>query len=251
MDITILKKLGLDDKEVKVYLKLLEYGAISVRGLAELSELNRGTTYDILKRLQEMGLVIYYYQEKKQKFVAEEPEKLLEILKNREREIREVKSGLLDIIPELKSIQDKEGAKPTSKLYENRSGIRAILDDLLFSLSTLDEHEREYYIYSSTEASSDINKAYPHFTKARIKKGIRVKCISLAPGGNLHGLDERRWLNTDQASATFILIYADKCAFISRDCEGKPVGILIENKMIYETQKMIFLKLWDFLKSGE
>lgn len=249
MDISILKKLDLDDKEIKIYLKLLEYGAISVRGLAELTELNRGTTYDILKRLQEMNLVTYYYQEKKQRFVAEEPEKLLEILKSKTREIQETEKRVAEIIPELKSIQDKEGRKPISKFYEGRSGIRKILDDLFLTMSEMERAEREYYIYSSTEASSDINKAYPNFTKDRIKKGIQVRCISLAEGGNTHGLDERRWLGTDERSATFILIYRDKCAFISRDSEGVPVGVIIENKMIYETQKMIFLKLWNFLKS--
>ncbi|MFZ2188429.1 MAG: helix-turn-helix domain-containing protein [Candidatus Moraniibacteriota bacterium] len=248
MDTTILKKIGLNDKEVKIYLKLLEYGAISVRGLAEISELNRGTTYDVLKRLQEIGLVSYYYQEKKQRFVAEEPEKLLEILKNRELEIKNVKSGILDIIPELKSIQDKKDLRPVSKLYDNRAGIKTILNDLLSSMHSLPEDEREYHIYSSTEASADIHKAYPTFTKERVKRKIRVKSISLAEGGNLHGLDDRRWLGTNKNSATFILIYAGKCAFISRDSEGNPVGVLIENQMIYETQKMIFQKLWEYLK---
>lgn len=250
MDILVLKKIGLDDKEIKLYLKLLEYGAISIRGLAEIAELNRGTTYDILKRLQEMGLVSYYYQEKKQKFVVEDPEKLLELLKNKEREIRETENRILSIIPELKSIQGKEGSKPTSKFYENKSGIKKILEDVLFSMSELEKKEREYYIYSSTEASSDINKAYPNFTKDRIKKGIKVRCISLAKGGGVHGLDERRWMNTDEDSATFILIYANKCAFISRDGEGLPVGVIIENKMIYETQRIIFSKLWKFLEKN-
>lgn len=247
MDITILKKLDLNDKEIKVYLTLLEYGAISVRGLAELTELNRGTTYDVLKRLQDMNLVCYYYQEKKQKFVAEEPEKLLDLLKNKEQEIKEAEERVQSIIPELKSIQDKKSAKPISKFFENKDGIRKILDDLLSTMNSVAKNEREYYIYSSTEASSDINKAYPNFTKERIKRNIEVRCISLADGGGLHGLDERRWLGTNEKSATFMLIYKDKCAYISRDTEGTPVGIIVENKMIYETQKMIFLKLWNFL----
>ena len=77
MEVIILKKLGLSDKEIKIYLKLLECGATSVRGLAELCGLNRGTVYDTLKRLQNAGLVSYYHQETKQRFVAEEPEKLI------------------------------------------------------------------------------------------------------------------------------------------------------------------------------
>ena len=52
-----------------------------------------------------------------------------------------------------------------------------------------------------------MKKAYPAFTKVRIKKSINVKAISLAKGGKTHGLDERRWLGTHDKSATFIIIY--------------------------------------------
>ena len=62
MDITIFKKLGLSEKEAAVYLSLLEHGASSVRNLAVLAGLNRGTTYDILKKLQELGLASFYHK---------------------------------------------------------------------------------------------------------------------------------------------------------------------------------------------
>jgi HTH-type transcriptional regulator, sugar sensing transcriptional regulator len=246
MDFTILKKLGLTDKEISVYLKLLEYGAISVRGLADLTGLNRGTTYDVLKRLQEIGLVSFYDTASKQKFVAEEPAKLEKLLNRQEEEIKAAKNELSELIPELKSLQDKGGNLPTTKFYEGQSGIRFILEDLLSSVVA--KGETEYYIYSATKGSDDINNAFPDFTRARIKKNIRVKAIALAEGGRTHGLDERRWLGTSEESATFILIYAGKCAFISRDAKNSPVGVLIENAAIFLTQKTIFLKLWEKLK---
>jgi sugar-specific transcriptional regulator TrmB len=246
MDITILKKLGLNDKEITVYLKLLEYGAISVRSLAELAGLNRGTTYDILKKLQESGLVSFYHQDTKQKFVAEEPAKLLKLLEQQEDAVREAKVGLEALIPELKSLQDTGGDKPVIKLYEGKAGVRFILEDVLSSVSK--EDVKEYYVYSATYSSEDIASAYPDFTKDRIKKNIKVKAISLAEGGKTHGLDERRWLGTRDESATFVLIYADKCAFLSRDAKGAPVGVIIENQMIFTTQKIIFRELWQKLK---
>jgi HTH-type transcriptional regulator, sugar sensing transcriptional regulator len=245
MDITILKKIGLSDKEIKVYLKLLEYGAISVRSLAELTELNRGTTYDILKKLQEIGLVSFYHQDTKQKFVAEDPDKLYKVINDQEDELKKAKSKIKEMIPELKSLQEKGGNRPITKLYESKDGIRQILEDLLQTMET--EKNKEYYVYSATKASDDINKAFPEFTKQRIKKGINVKAISLAKGGGVYGLDERRWLATNEESATFIIIYAGKCAFISRDSSGNPVGVIIENLAIYETQKIIFLNLWEKL----
>jgi sugar-specific transcriptional regulator TrmB len=245
MDIIVLKKLGLNDKEIKIYLALLEYGAISVRGLSSVVSINRGTVYDILKKLQELGLVGYYHHETKQKFVAEKPEKLLALIKSQEERVLELKSNLNELVPELKSLQDKGESQPVTKYYEGKAGIRLILEDVIDSLEK--ESAKEYYVYSATHASDDVNSAYPGFTKDRIKKKIKVKAISLAPGGNLSGLDERRWLGTNDDTATYIIIYTDKCAFISRDAKGAPVGVIIENKMIYDTQKIIFLNLWNLL----
>lgn len=251
MDLTIFKKLGLDDKEIKIYLKLLESAAISVRELAQISGLNRGTTYDILKKLQERGLVSYYHQKTKQKFIAEDPVKLLKLIKNQEDEIKAAEKKINEIMPELKSFQEKGGYKPTTKFYEGNSGVREILDDLLDVMASVNGKEKEYFVYSATKASKDINKAYPNFTRDRVKRKIRVKSISLAKGGGLHGFDERRWLGTNDEIATFIIIYKDKCAFISQDAQNQPVGVIIENKMIYNTQKSIFLKLWELIKTGQ
>ena len=246
MDVTILKKIGLGDKEIKVYLGLLEYGAISVRGLAEIVGINRGTVYDILKKLQGIGLVSYFHQKTKQQFVAEDPEKLFKLTQEKESELRDIKSRIKEMIPELKSLQDKKENQPVTKFYENKSGVKSILEDVIESTAGSDH--KEYYVYSAKNASDDLNSAYPEFTKDRIKNKIRVKAISLAEGGGTSGLDERKWLGTNDESATFILIYAGKCAFVSRDARNNPVGVIIENNMIYETQKTIFLQLWSFLK---
>jgi sugar-specific transcriptional regulator TrmB len=248
MDYSILKKLNLSDKEIKIYLALLENGAASVRDLSEITGLNRGTAYDLLKGLQNVGLVDFHRQDTKQKFSASSPEKLISLLEEKERELKNARLNLDGLIPELKSLQDKTGGKPVAKLFEGKKGIRIVLDDLIETMKKDRENDREYFIYSSKYASEDIYKAFPNFTKERIKNKIKVRSISLATGGGVHGLDERRWLGSDDKSATFILIYGGKCAFISRDSLAKPVGVIIENKMIYETQKIIFLKLWETLK---
>lgn len=180
-NITLLKKIGLSDKEIKIYLKLLEYGAVSVRKLAEATDLNRGTVYDILKQLQQKGLVSYFHKETKKKFVAEEPEKLIRLLEEKEKSINNTKAKINELIPELKALQEKGGNAPVTKYYEGKKGIKIILEDLLITLS--DNEDEEYYVYSAKEVSDDINEAYSNFTKDRIKKNIKVKVISLAQGG--------------------------------------------------------------------
>lgn len=245
MDVTILKKLGLSDKEIKIYLALLEFQGISVRGLAQKTGLNRGTVYDILKNLKKVGLANLHKHKTKQSFSAEDPEKILLLVENRQKEIEKIKQKALQAIPELKSLQNKEAGQPVTKFFEEKKGIKIILQDVLSSL----KKGQEYFAYSAKSSSDDLNTAYPNFTQKRIKKGIKVKVISLAKGGGLSGLDQRKWLDSEDKSATFIIIYANKCAFISRDSLGNPLGVIIENQMIYKTQKLIFLQLWKFLGS--
>ena len=111
--------------------------------------------------------------------------------------------------------------------------------------------EKEYYVYSAEGVREDVYSAYPDYNKKRIKSNIKANTISLSAGGGVYGKDERRWLksgNQKKSEMTYILIYTGKCAFIARNNQNKPVGVIIENKMIYETQKNIFLRLWDLLK---
>lgn len=249
MDITIFKKLGLSDKEMAVYLALLEHGASSVRNLAVLTNLNRGTAYDILKKLQEAGLVSFFHKNTKQNFVAEDPERILKLLSDREQDLKKAEERIKDLIPELRSLQEKGGGRPTTKFYEGRAGVKFILDDILSSIK--DQADKNYYVYSAAGVREDVYSAYPDFNKKRIKNGIKANTISLSEGGGTYGLDERKWLPSTSLEQvdmmTYILIYADKCAFISRDSRDNPVGVIIENKMIYETQKTLFLQMWKLI----
>jgi len=248
MDITIFKKLGLSEKETIVYLSLLEHGAVSVRNLAKAADLNRGTTYDILKKLQDLGLVSFFHKNTKQHFVAEDPDKILKLLANRQVELDKAKEKIKELVPELKSLQEKGGDKPVTKFYEGKPGVKFILDDILISMKALSQ--KDYYVYSAAGVREDVYGAYPEFNKKRIKRNIKANTISLSAGGGTYGLDERKWLKTEKASEgnmTYILIYADKCAYISRDSRNNPVGVIIENKMIYETQKTLFKEMWKLI----
>jgi sugar-specific transcriptional regulator TrmB len=87
----ILKNFGLSEKEIAVYLALVELGPSSVREISAKSKVNRGTSYDILKSLIALGIVSYYNKESKQYFMAEAPEKLLSAIDQKKKTWR--KSG--------------------------------------------------------------------------------------------------------------------------------------------------------------
>ncbi|MBR9885906.1 MAG: TrmB family transcriptional regulator, partial [Oceanospirillales bacterium] len=59
MDDEIFAQLGLEPRDVAIYKALLELGPSSIRTIAERAGVNRGTTYQCLKALQQQGIVTY------------------------------------------------------------------------------------------------------------------------------------------------------------------------------------------------
>ena len=245
----ILKNFGLSEKEIAVYLALVELGPSSVRDISAKSKVNRGTSYDILKSLINLGIVSYYNKESKQYFIAEPPEKLLSAIDQKKENLDEVRGHIEQSLPLIKTLFEKQGGKPSVKLYEGAKGIRQILEDVLDSTSA--SPDRKYYLYSSStpEDRKNIYADMPDFSKKRIAKKISVKIISLGQGGELAGLDERKQMPTTgkEVKSTHEIIYAGKVAHISLDDKENPVGVVIQNEAIYQTQKLIFDNLWEKL----
>ena len=98
-----LRKLGLKEKEVQVYLTGLELGPSSVQKIAKKAKITRPTTYEIIKTLEKKGLFIETKQKKKRLFVAQSPERILGILKIKKREIEEKEREFIRIIATLQS----------------------------------------------------------------------------------------------------------------------------------------------------
>jgi len=250
----LLNKLGFSDKSAKVYLALLQLGPSSVRKLAEFCELNRGTTYDTLKWLQEKGVVTFYQKDTKQYFVAENPEKLLNLVKNQETELKEAETRLNRAVPELQALYNKGGERPVARYYE-KDEIYKILQDVL---DTCEETgEMVYRIYSAEGIREYLYDSFETFSDVRIAKGIGVKVIAIGEGGELRGLDERKWLKVTRdplltshykgegyQNSTYIILYPGKTAYISLNAKSEPVGVVIENEGVFQTQKIIFDNLW-------
>lgn len=244
---TLLKSYGLSDKEVAVYIALLELGPSPVRAVAAKSKVNRGTTYDILKALMTEGLVSYFNKATKQYFSVEPPEKIITALAAKQDKLEQIKKQVAESLPDLKSLYEREGGKPQVRLYEGAGGVRQILEDVLSSVGA--SKDKLYYVYSAATVRHNVHLAMPDFSKKRIKQKIKVQTIALGEGGHLVGLDERRWIPQGKASskATYEMIYAGKVAHISLDAASQPIGVVIENIDIYTTQKVIFQTLWDSL----
>jgi HTH-type transcriptional regulator, sugar sensing transcriptional regulator len=255
MNIDILKKLGFSDKSVKVYLALLSLGPSSVRSLALEAGLNRGTTYDVLKWLQDKGLVTFYKKDTKQHFVAEPPTKLTNLLREHQEELERTNAELSRFVAELDALHHSGEARPVARYY-GPGELHKILEDIL--VTTEASEEKLYRAYSTEGIREQLYNEFQTFSDVRIARGIHVRAIALGKGGELRGLDERKWLQQkkDQdtpgqdlhnPSPTYIIIYPGKTAYISLDHESSAMGVVIENEGISSMQQLIFDQLWQSL----
>lgn len=242
-----LEAIDLRKKDFRVYLTLLKLGTAPLRKIAQEAELNRGTVYDILKRLLNIGLVSFVDAKTHRYFTAENPKKLTGVATRKEVAVLEARTELQQMIPALQELVGWSKHRPSVRYYEGDVGVRDILEDVLDTC--VHASDKMYRVYSSAGIRDLILHAWPGFIKTRIRKKIRVIAISIGEGGRTFGLDERRWLSREEQSPTYTFIYPGKMAIVSTDSKRQLFGVMIEDDAIALTQTMIFDSVWRSLPS--
>jgi sugar-specific transcriptional regulator TrmB len=235
-----LKDFGLNDKEIKVYLALLNLGTTSVHKIAEKADIIRTTTYDILKSLIEKGLASYVIKSGVKYFEAANPEKIIAILE-------EKKTAIQEILPALNKIKEIVLEKPTVEIYEGKEGVKTIMEDFLKTKKTI-------YGYSSCSFYNTLSYYFPHFRKRRAKLGIKSRVImEKSPQtidfkkSNKEEMREMRFLPQLAKHKIGYYIYGDKLAILLGAIE-EPIGILIHNKEIADFEREKFEMIWNQTK---
>ena len=227
-----LRKLGLSEKEAKVYLTALELGYTSVQKIAQHAKISRPTTYEIIKSLKEKGLITKSKDKQKNYFIAESPDNLLGILRKQKKEIEEKEREFIRIIAALRSKFSLDNQKEI-KTYQDEKGLEILLDDLLTTSS------KKIYVLVNNE------KIWP--TKKRqiiyqaIKKRLgQIEIKELSVDKNKSSLDylETKTLKLSPFKET-VIIY-DKVIILS----DKSSGILIDNKDLINLIKSFFQYIW-------
>lgn len=244
----ILKDLGLSDKETEIYSALLPMGSASIRTIAKKTNINRGTVYDILESLANKGFIFAEKKGLRRKFAIKSPEELLDSIEKRQKNLETQKKKIGEAMPELLSFYAKQGGRPSVEYFDDDTGIKKILDDVLTEVSSPSSAIKEYYVYSSKSVRDYLYKLFPNFTKEKVRGGIKTKVIALGEGGDPKNLKlaERKWLLTD--APAYIMIYGPKIALISVADDKKPFGVVINDEKIAKTQKIIFEELFGKLK---
>ncbi|MDD3647902.1 MAG: helix-turn-helix domain-containing protein, partial [Candidatus Dojkabacteria bacterium] len=80
---SVLKKLDLNEKEVHIYLALIQSGPSSVQNISRATSISRSTVYQRIENLRKAGLVVFEFGEKGQVVRAIHPDRLRELIEKR------------------------------------------------------------------------------------------------------------------------------------------------------------------------
>ena len=131
-----LSAIGFNNKEIRVYLAVLELGQSTASRIARAASINRTTVYDILRILQDKGLVILLGKEPKQEYRAEKLDRLEDLYRQRIKSSESFLNIVRDLRPELES-RRKVDSRPVVRFYEGQQGLRHVYEDTLTSRETI------------------------------------------------------------------------------------------------------------------
>lgn len=241
-----LENIGLSEKEAKVYIAALELGKATAQEVAKKAGLKRPTTYFTMEGLMNMGLMSSVHEGKKQYFMAETPERLVDVFEAKQDELKRQGEKLNKIIPDLKKISQKD-AGPVVRYYTGKEGVLSMVKDLL----TVKKNEEIYMAYNADLVRSMLTqKEREGIRFDRAKKNIHVYSLYTTDGDELESsnVSKRKILDKEKYPLDAdIAVYGDKIRLASLG--DNAVGIVIENKDLANSLKSILRLCWDSTKS--
>jgi sugar-specific transcriptional regulator TrmB len=229
-----LKQAGLTENESKIYLALIELGPSLAGGIARKTGLHRRTIYDTIEMLIQKGLVGYIKENNRKLFQAANPERLLEIIKEKENLLSPIIQSL-----QLKYNSTKE--KEETNFYKGKEGLKTIFEDQLSSKEIL-------ILGASPLAYETLQFYFKWYDKTRKQKNIKTRIIATDKKikKSKIPLAEVKYLDEKYSNPVSVNIYNDKTAIIL--WAKQPIAILIKNKEITNAYKTYFELMWKIAK---
>lgn len=238
----VLKKLGFNEKEARVYLACLELGTGTVVQISRKADITRGSTYDVLEEMLDKGTVSKLHKDKHMVFSAVDPEILMKNYKDRLRDFEMA-------LPELKGLFNRYSSRPKVRYFEGLEGVKRVYEDTLSATTEILNYSNTHEILSHWPTYNE------DYVKLRTQKNIFLRGVAQDDGyGKKLTKDDKRYLrefrllsSNDFKFTNEINIYDNKVAIVSFSPEL--IGIIIESQAIADTQRDIFKMAWAFAGS--
>ncbi len=234
-----LNQLGLNGRQARVYLALLQLGSATAIEIAKYTKYKHPTVYDVLDLLKEKRLITETLSGKRKIFSAEDPEMFSRIQEERQR-------TLDSLLPSLRDLYLGGTHRTRVHYYDGFEGAAVVRNELLNVKS------RKYYYFGSVRemfklSSQEQEEAY---VRERLRRGIwsysirdrsqEVDLDYMKPGAE-HLRCVRYLPKSIDGNLSGLYLYDDRIAISSALKEN--YAIIIESRELYQ----LLLTLWQYI----
>lgn len=238
METELFRELGFTDREVKVYLALLDLGSTTVGPITSKTKLQAAKVYETLEKLKEKGLASFIVVSKTKYFQASNPQEILHLLDDKKRRFKE-------ILEELRLKQKEHVPNQVAVVHEGYKAFKALFNRIADELNKNDSYfafafKEEYYtpaaslflrnFHKMLEEKRIDDRAIAHYS---IKKNI-IKAFE----GNKN--IKLKFSRNDTPLGVIVI----KDRVINLVWGDRPTAIEITSEQIYEQYRKFFLELW-------
>jgi len=242
----ILLQLGLTDKEVTLYLLLLQSPNQTAQQLADQTDIQRTNVYRLLDNLLAQGLIAADNSSVKQ-FAAAEPQSLQKLLQSKQTELKQTASSLSALMPSFRSQYSLSLDKPGVFHMAGSDGFERLLEDMVRS-------KTEVLLVASDDVPSDEEtlKRFRDLLIERKNNGVVTRALFHNGDNNKQirtvfserGIEVRFIGNTPFKGE--VALYEDNAAFTVYD--PSLIVTVLTNKHIAGTMRALFEQLWTVAK---
>ncbi len=250
MELDALRKLGLTEGEIKVYLALIRLGETTSGPVVEESGVSASKVYVILDRLSKKGLVSHIVKGKTKYFEAADPDRLVVYLDEKKEELSQQEAAIKELVRSLKS--EHRLSHETAQIYDGLKGIQTARERTLKIMKKGDE----MWIIgiSRTPYDGQMVGYFKDYHKRRVAKGITCKFLYNESAREPYGissasyrLSEVKYMPRDLVTPAWIEIYADTVTIGIN--KGKSFSIVIQNQEVAHSFNIYAQLLWGLSKS--
>jgi sugar-specific transcriptional regulator TrmB len=228
----VLREMGLTEHETKVYLALLDLGPSLAGRISRKTGIHRRNVYDITERLIQKGLIGYILKNNRRLFEAVNPDKFIDLIKQKESEMAEA-------LPHLKMLYEKTKEKQETNFYTGKEGLRSVFQDQIE-----ENRNGEVLILGASKAAFEVLPFYfKWYDKDRAKNRIKARIIGSERFEKKIPLSEIRYLPEKYANPLAVNIYKDKVALIFWKKE-RPFAVVVREKEVADSYKKYFELVW-------
>ena len=238
----ILLRLGLTDKEVSLYLLLLQKPNQTAQQLADQTDIKRTNVYRLLDNLLAEKLIITDESPVK-RFAAAEPQSLQKLLQNKQTELKQTASSLAALMPAFRSQYALSLDKPGVFHMAGTDGFERLLEDMVGS-------QTEVLLVASDDVPDDeaTLKRFRELLVERMTNGVKTRALfhrasyseRIKEEFTARGMEVR--FIGDTPFKGEVVLYENNTVFTVYD--PSLIVTVLTNKHTADTMRTLFEQLW-------